>query len=166
MSEYYRTYTEKTKEKRAEYKKKYYEEKKEYVKNKVREYKKQNRDKVLNSKKKTYCKNREKLLMQSREWKKTESGKMSITKSSLIRRNKLGGRISSIELKELTAKSNNKCYWCGCKIKGAYHFDHYVPISKGGSNSVDNLVISCQFCNLSKGAKDPHEFAISIGKLI
>lgn len=52
----------------------------------------------------------------------------------------------------------NKCWWCGKKLKDDYHVDHRVPLDKGGSNTAGNIVISCASCNLSKGAKMPHEW--------
>jgi len=35
----------------------------------------------------------------------------------------------------------------------SFHLDHIIPISKGGQNTVENLVLCCRHCNLSKGAK-------------
>lgn len=57
------------------------------------------------------------------------------------------------------------CYWCGVKCKRKYHVDHYKPLSKGGKHEVSNLVIACPTCNLRKNAKDPLEFAASMGRL-
>lgn len=54
-----------------------------------------------------------------------------------------------------------RCWWCGEKLsdeKGKVHIDHRIPLSRGGSNAPSNLVLSCQECNLSKGAKLPHEW--------
>ena len=43
-----------------------------------------------------------------------------------------------------------KCWWCGKKLKGKYHVDHRIPLSRGGDNSARNICISCPSCNTSK----------------
>lgn len=35
----------------------------------------------------------------------------------------------------------------------AMHFDHVIPIMKGGPDTVDNVVIACERCNKSKGTR-------------
>ncbi|QLG10992.1 HNH endonuclease [Deinococcus sp. D7000] len=53
------------------------------------------------------------------------------------------------------------CFYCGCKIGGKsakWHVDHFIPLSRGGSNLPENLVLACAFCNLSKGPKMPWDF--------
>lgn len=62
-------------------------------------------------------------------------------------------------------KAPKICHWCGEKCKRKYHVDHYMPLSKGGRHEVSNLVIACPTCNLRKNAKDPLEFAASMGRL-
>jgi 5-methylcytosine-specific restriction endonuclease McrA len=62
-------------------------------------------------------------------------------------------------------KAPKVCYWCGVKCKTKYHVDHYRALSKGGKHEVSNLVIACPTCNLRKSAKDPLEFAASVGRL-
>lgn len=57
------------------------------------------------------------------------------------------------------------CHWCGIKCPKKYHVDHYEPLSKGGKHAVANLVIACPKCNLKKNAKDPYEFAATVGRL-
>lgn len=52
-----------------------------------------------------------------------------------------------------------KCWHCGKKLKGKHwHADHLTPLSRGGSNAPENIVVSCPNCNLSKGAKLPQEW--------
>ncbi|NLB85017.1 MAG: HNH endonuclease, partial [Acholeplasmataceae bacterium] len=56
---------------------------------------------------------------------------------------------------------------CNSKIiDNKYNIDHYIPISKGGEHTIDNLVISCEKCNKQKHAKDPYEFALTKGRLL
>lgn len=61
----------------------------------------------------------------------------------------------------LWEKSKHRCYWCGKRIKdGKYHVDHVMPLSKGGSDGIENLVIACPTCNMSKGTKLPQEMGV------
>jgi 5-methylcytosine-specific restriction endonuclease McrA len=55
-------------------------------------------------------------------------------------------------------RQSGACYWCDAEVGQDYHVDHVVPLSKGGSDGPDNLVIACPTCNLRKGAKMPDEF--------
>lgn len=51
-----------------------------------------------------------------------------------------------------------RCWWCGNLVDNTYHIDHLIPLSRGGSNAPENIVISCPACNLSKGSKLPQEW--------
>jgi hypothetical protein len=62
--------------------------------------------------------------------------------------------------KYILGKFNNCCAYCGAT--GKLELDHIVPRSKGGTNSVKNLVLSCRSCNEAKGSLSLKEF----GKLI
>ncbi len=44
------------------------------------------------------------------------------------------------------------CAYCGVR-GGRLECDHVIPISRGGTNEVDNLVTACCDCNRSKRAK-------------
>lgn len=62
------------------------------------------------------------------------------------------------DIQRQKVRQSGRCYWCGCKLSDDYHLDHRVPLSRGGSNGPENLVIACVSCNLSKHAKTPGEF--------
>ncbi|MCY1703833.1 RNA-guided endonuclease IscB [Deinococcus sp. SL84] len=57
----------------------------------------------------------------------------------------------------LMHKWEGKCAYCGKKEKGL-EVEHLIPRSRGGSNRISNLVMSCQKCNAAKGSKTPEEF--------
>lgn len=48
-------------------------------------------------------------------------------------------------------KADPHCSYCGCELNwGTATLDHVVPRSKGGTDSMDNLVLACQPCNVRK----------------
>lgn len=44
------------------------------------------------------------------------------------------------------------CRYCGAKYPHM-HVDHIHPVSRGGSDEIENLCACCQPCNMSKGSK-------------
>lgn len=53
------------------------------------------------------------------------------------------------------------CYLTGTLIDlehDEYHFDHIVPVGKGGTNSIDNLGVASVRANMAKGMMDLNEF--------
>lgn len=65
---------------------------------------------------------------------------------------KAKGKITKTIIQELLLESNGVCFYCKTTID-KYHIDHYMPLSKGGSNEKSNLRISCPTCNIKKGSK-------------
>jgi len=75
-------------------------------------------------------------------WKKLKSGEIKMSKS--------------IREWELERKSRQICVYCESTQK--VQTEHIIPKSKGGPDIADNLVDSCQTCNLKKSNKDVFEF--------
>ena len=75
------------------------------------------------------------------------------------RRRQAKGTHTAQDIQKQYANQKGRCYYCHTKISGVYHIDHVIPLSRGGTNWPDNLVIACPSCNRSKYNKLPHEWA-------
>lgn len=60
-------------------------------------------------------------------------------------------KVSRSKRKRISDRDKWTCTYCG-QNSGPFELDHVIPVSKGGSNKDENLVLSCQHCNRSKGA--------------
>lgn len=129
-----------------------------------------------------YQANRDVLLPQYRERHRSQSAKRvadakrwaaenpekrrAISKSYKARRRQQeAGGDSTAAILEWERQAKKVCYWCGCRCPKKYHIDHYIPLARGGQHAISNLVIACPGCNLRKNAKDPYEFAATVGRL-
>lgn len=145
----------------------------DYVANvdRKKEYDKARCDKirdVLRAARKThYEKNKERHNQQVKAWcKKHPERRRAICKAYKARRRawELSGDTTA-KIYSWEKSVPKFCHWCGIDCRSYYEIDHYHPLSKGGKHDVANLVISCKKCNQRKAAKDPYEFANSLGRL-
>lgn len=68
------------------------------------------------------------------------------------------GELKGYEVREyLLEKWGRKCGYCG-KTDVPLEVEHIVPKSRGGSDRVSNLIISCHECNQKKGNLTAEEF--------
>ena len=68
------------------------------------------------------------------------------------------GTLYGYEIREyLMEKFHRKCAYCG-KTDVPLEIEHIIPKSRGGSNKVSNLTISCHDCNTSKNTMTAAEF--------
>jgi 5-methylcytosine-specific restriction endonuclease McrA len=68
------------------------------------------------------------------------------------------GTLSGYETREyLLEKWNRQCAYCGIK-NVPLQIEHIHPRAKGGTNSISNLTLSCEKCNIKKGTKDVKYF--------
>jgi 5-methylcytosine-specific restriction endonuclease McrA len=68
------------------------------------------------------------------------------------------GELVGYEVREyLLEKWGRKCSYCGAE-NVPLQIEHIVPKTRGGSNRVSNLALSCEPCNLAKGTKTATEF--------
>lgn len=72
----------------------------------------------------------------------------------------IGCPFTETELKQHLEIFSGCCAYCGRNCSNDNRLlrattDHFVPLSKGGSNTLDNLVLACLSCNSSKHTSDP-----------
>jgi hypothetical protein len=62
---------------------------------------------------------------------------------------------------DVTVRDRGRCVYCGLdgsqdiRVLGTLLLDHLIPRSANGTDDVDNLVLACPLCNISKGSWDP-----------
>lgn len=59
--------------------------------------------------------------------------------------------------------TSGRCWYCSRHLNPFtnLHFDHVIPISRGGSNDVTNFVPCCAPCNTLKGTKSLDEWKLA-----
>jgi 5-methylcytosine-specific restriction endonuclease McrA len=126
-----------------------------------KEYWSKNKERKKEIVKKSMLKNKEHHKNQRKKYLKTEKGKLSYKKYTqkryALKKSKIIG--NNIHFLKIYERDNKKCVYCGKDLLfNDVHFDHYIPLSKGGEHTYKNLKTSCKSCNLSKGAKMPEQF--------
>lgn len=57
---------------------------------------------------------------------------------------------SSDLIADLMDEQCGLCGYCGIRLHGHYQIEHVLPLTRGGSNDIDNLLLTCPRCNTSK----------------
>lgn len=128
-----------------------------------RTYARRNPDVIEKSKAGWIKRDPERRRRSARNWRKNNPEKASVL--SAIRR--AAGTVTADEVKAIRAGQTDSkgqliCWRCGKPIIDTPHLDHWVPVKEGGVSNPGNLHFMHAKCNLSKGAKHPHD----MGRLI
>lgn len=66
------------------------------------------------------------------------------------------GQFTSSQWRALVVRYDGKCAYCGAT--GPLEVDHRIPLSRGGSNAIDNVLPACGSCNRAKHQLSEVEF--------
>jgi len=70
----------------------------------------------------------------------------------------VGGRITAVDVRHAFSMQGGTCAYCPADLTQGYEVDHKMPVSRGGSNTPENICLACRPCNRSKHAKTVDEF--------
>lgn len=78
-----------------------------------------------------------------------------IQRHNALRRFRIGeARVGEVSYERIWERDNGICHICGGVVeRSEVHFDHIVPISKGGLHCEENIAVSHAICNVRKGAR-------------
>lgn len=143
----------------AEYDRRWRAENPELARAANRRWRAANRERRAENSSRWRAANREHLAEYKRLWEaKNPDNRRAARNRRRARKVEAGGNHTTEDIQRQYEVQNGKCWWCQRDVGDDYHADHLVPLAEGGHNGASNLVISCPSCNLSKGAKMPHEF--------
>lgn len=69
-----------------------------------------------------------------------------------------GGFYTTNQIQALYDFQEGRCFHCDCDISEYYEIDHWIPLSRGGSNWPENLRLLCKHCNSSKKDRLPWQW--------
>jgi len=170
LREYYRNNLDKEKARNRLKRKIYYPANREKILEKNQVYHDLNSEKIKAQQKEYRKKNKQKRQEQNKRWRNSPKGKAKLRAYAEANRGRIVAYAqkrqalkiaAAVNLEQIQAwmesvrkKTTAICYYCRKRISSdRVHFDHIIALANGGPHSVANLCVSCDFCNLSKGAK-------------
>lgn len=118
--------------------------------------------KIRASSRASYQKHKEKISAVHRNWRIKNPGKwrsLKMRRRALERGTAINPEKINDWMSEVLSRDSFICTYCKREFSTKFlHFDHIVPLSRGGCHSLENLCVSCPSCNLSKGSKLYHEW--------
>lgn len=164
LRESYNNYNNKNKEKRAEWYKqnrkeidaRRFEYKKQWEKNSKRrklqkkQWNNEHKEKTSEYSKKYRDKNKNKLLELRKQWGKCNRDKLNINEHRRnAKRRTLPSTLNDEQWEDCKQFFDYKCSYCGMELP--LEQDHFIPISREGEYTHNNIIPSCKSCNCSKG---------------
>lgn len=117
-----------------------------------------NRNRILIEKRMKYYKNREENLRKHDEYRRKNLWRFALYSRMRIAWKKASsGSHSMQDVIHRLEQQIGKCFWC-VRILDGFHVDHVIPLSRGGSNGHDNIVLACPSCNVRKRNMMPEQW--------
>src|SRR5205823_2284245 len=98
------------------------------------------------------------------DWVRTASAEIQVPRViRLLTFDKLPKQTVKFNRRNIFARDNNQCQYCGKKFPTTeLSLDHVLPRSQGGQSSWENIVCACVNCNVRKGGRTPKQAHMSL----
>lgn len=98
------------------------------------------------------------------DWVRTASTEIQVPRViRLLAYDKLPKQTVKFNRRNIFARDNNQCQYCGRKFPTSeLSLDHVVPRSQGGATTWENIVCACVQCNVRKGGRTPKQANMSL----
>lgn len=137
----------------AEIQKKWNDKNKDQIAKIDKRYRDKNRDKLKVERKKWIEENKEEKSKYQKKWKMENREKCNIAEQKRrAKKFQLTNTLTLEQWESIKQDFNNKCAYCGETLPLAQ--EHFVPLSKCGEYTSNNIIPSCQSCNSSKYNED------------
>ena len=104
-----------------------------------------------------------------RDWTDYQPTRDDVEAQREVSRRRWAMRVDPDLRQALKERDGDRCRYCGEEVnwkdrRGAKGgtYDHVTPLSKGGDESVDNLVVCCRECNAKKASRTASEAGMSL----
>jgi 5-methylcytosine-specific restriction endonuclease McrA len=100
------------------------------------------------------------------DWVRTVNSQIQVPRViRLLEYDKLPKQAVKFNRRNIFARDNNQCQYCGKRFSTAeLSLDHVVPRSQGGVSTWDNIVCACLNCNVRKGGRTPRQAHMALIK--
>lgn len=123
-------------------------------------YKAANKDRIAQYQRVYVVVNKERVEKRVLAWRAANKEKMKAAKSRRRARElNAPGHHTRSDVKRQYGAQHGRCYYCNCELNGKYETDHVIPLCRGGSDGMENIVVACATCNRSKHDKLPSEWS-------
>jgi 5-methylcytosine-specific restriction endonuclease McrA len=98
------------------------------------------------------------------DWVRTVNSEIQVPRViRLLAYEKLPKQTVKFNRRNIFARDNNQCQYCGRKFPtGELSLDHVIPRSQGGRSTWENIVCACVSCNVRKGGRTPKQAHLSL----
>lgn len=139
---YYAEYYAKRKEEKVAYQKAYYAK---------------HKDEITAYKVVHYAANREQAIARTATWKRDNPERVATNHAARRSHEALPKDERAVSTEHRKKIKDDRCYYCEQHTE-TMHYDHVLPLSRGGTDHYWNIVRACSVCNLRKGSKTDLEY--------